>query len=301
MALSLHTLPTVAAMPGDVKDALPALTVMMVNGAVNVLIAILILIAGWVLARWLGRWVHDLAGRSHLIDDTLKPLISNFSRYAILAVTVVAVLSQFGVQTTSLIALLGAAGLAVGLALQGTLSNVASGVMLLLLRPFRVYDKIKVTDALGTVREIGLFRTEIVTDNGNFVSIPNATIFSGTIVNITREATRRTDFTIEVDRSENIDAVQKTVLECLGREPRVLKRPAPNVEVDILGPISTTLTVRVWMENQDFGNAISDVKKRVRHALEGAEVSAPVPVAAPAVAPWTPPAEQGREDSKKPN
>jgi small conductance mechanosensitive channel len=301
MALSLHALPTVAAMPGDVREALPALTVMMVNGAVNVLIAILILIAGWVLARWLGRWVHDLAGRSHLIDDTLKPLISNFSRYAILAVTVVAVLSQFGVQTTSLIALLGAAGLAVGLALQGTLSNVASGVMLLLLRPFRVYDKIKVTDALGTVREIGLFRTEIVTDNGNFVSIPNATIFSGTIVNITREATRRTDFTIEVDRSENIDAVQKTVLECLGREPRVLKRPAPNVEVDILGPISTTLTVRVWMENQDFGNAISDVKKRVRHALEGAEVSAPVPVAAPAVAPWTPPAEQGREDSKKPN
>jgi small conductance mechanosensitive channel len=301
MALSLHALPTVAAMPGDVREALPALTVMMVNGAVNVLIAILILIAGWVLARWLGRWVHDLAGRSHLIDDTLKPLISNFSRYAILAVTVVAVLSQFGVQTTSLIALLGAAGLAVGLALQGTLSNVASGVMLLLLRPFRVYDKIKVTDALGTVREIGLFRTEIVTDNGNFVSIPNATIFSGTIVNITREATRRTDFTIEVDRSENIDAVQKTVLECLGREPRVLKRPAPNVEVDILGPISTTLTVRVWMENQDFGNALSDVKKRVRHALEGAEVSAPVPVAAPAVAPWTPPAEQGREDSKKPN
>jgi small conductance mechanosensitive channel len=301
MALSLHALPTVAAMPGDVREALPALTVMMVNGAVNVLIAILILIAGWVLARWLGRWVHDLAGRSHLIDDTLKPLISNFSRYAILAVTVVAVLSQFGVQTTSLIALLGAAGLAVGLALQGTLSNVASGVMLLLLRPFRVYDKIKVTDALGTVREIGLFRTEIVTDNGNFVSIPNATIFSGTIVNITREATRRTDFTIEVDRSENIDAVQKTVLECLGREPRVLKRPAPNVEVDILGPISTTLTVRVWMENQDFGNALSDVKKRVRHALEGADVSAPVPVAAPAVAPWTPPAEQGREDSKKPN
>ena len=288
-------------MPGDVKDALPALTVMMIHGAGNLLIAILILIAGWVVARWLGRWVHDLAGRSHLIDDTLKPLISNFARYAILAVTVVAVLSQFGVQTTSLIALLGAAGLAVGLALQGTLSNVASGVMLLLLRPFRVYDKIKVTDAIGTVREIGLFRTEIVTDDGNFVSIPNATIFSGTIVNITREATRRTNFTIEVDRSENIDTVQKTVLECLGREPRVLKTPAPTVEVDSLGPISTTLTVQVWMDNHDFGGALSDVKKRVRHALEGANVSAPVPVAAPAVAPWTPPAEQAREDSKKPN
>jgi len=128
MAFSAHTLPTVASMPGDVKDALPALTVMMVHGAVNFLIAVLILIAGWVVARGLGRWVRDLIGNSHYIDDTLKPLISNFARYAILAITVVAVLSQFGVQTTSLIALLGAAGLAVGLALQGTLSNVASRV-----------------------------------------------------------------------------------------------------------------------------------------------------------------------------
>src|SRR5882757_2635818 len=217
------TLPSVASMPGEVKDALPALTVMVVNGAWNFLIAVLILIAGWIVARWIGRWIHDVIGRSHYIDETLKPLISNFVRYAILAITVVAVLSQFGVQTTSLIALLGAAGLAIGLALQGTLSNVASGVMLMILRPFRVYDKIKVGDVAGTVREIGLFRTEIVTDDGNFVSIPNATLFSGTIVNSSRESTRRTNFTVEVDRGESIDAVQKSVLESLGREPRVLK------------------------------------------------------------------------------
>src|ERR1041385_172724 len=141
MALSIAlpaALHSVASMPNEVKDALPALTVMLVNGAINFLIAVLILIAGWIIARWMGRWVHDLTGRSHYIDDTLKPLVANFVRYAILAITVVAVLSQFGVQTTSLIALLGAAGLAIGLALQGTLSNVASGVMLLILRPFRV-------------------------------------------------------------------------------------------------------------------------------------------------------------------
>jgi small conductance mechanosensitive channel len=157
-----------------------------------------------------------------------------------------------------------------------------------------------VTDAIGTVREIGLFRTEIVTDDGNFVSIPNATIFTGTIINVSREETRRTNFTVEVDRAENIDAVQKTLLDCLGREPRVLKTPAPTVEVETLGPISTTLTVQVWMENRDFGGALSDVKKRVRHALQGSDVAAPVPVAAPAVAPWTPPASQPGEN-KKPN
>jgi small conductance mechanosensitive channel len=300
MAFPTHTLSNVAAMPGDVKDALPALTVMMVNGAWNFLIAVLILIAGWMVARWMGRWIQDLLGRSHFIDDTLKPLIVNFARYAILAITVVAVLSQFGVQTTSLIALLGAAGLAVGLALQGTLSNVASGVMLLVLRPFRVYEKIKVTDAVGTVREIGLFRTEIVTDDGNFVSIPNATIFSGTIINVSRETTRRTNFAVEVDRAENIDAVQKTLLECLRLEPRVLRAPAPTVEVATLGAISTTLTVQVWMANRDFGGALSDVKKRVRHALQSSDVAAPVPVAAPAVAPWTPGPEQAREN-KRPN
>ena len=252
MALPTHALPAIAAMPGEMKDALPALTVMMVNGAWNFLIAVLILIAGWVVARWVRRWVHDLIGRSQYVDETLKPLISNFAGYVILAVTVVAVLSQFGVQTTSLIALLGAAGLAVGLALQGTLSNVASGVLLLILRPFRVYEKIKVADALGTVREIGLFRTDIVTDGGTYVSIPNTTIFSGAIVNVSRESRRRTNFTVEVDRTEDIDAVQKAIVECLVRETRVLKTPAPSVEVDTLGPISTTLIVRAWVDNHDF-------------------------------------------------
>jgi small conductance mechanosensitive channel len=300
MALHTPSFPAVAAMPGDVKDALPALTVMMVNGAWNFLIAILTLIAGWLVARWVGRWVQELIGRSHYVDDTLKPLIANFAGYVILAVTVVAVLSQFGVQTTSLIALLGAAGLAVGLALQGTLSNVASGVLLLILRPFRVYEKIKVADALGTVREIGLFRTDIVTDDGTYVSIPNTTIFSGAIVNVSRESRRRTNFTVEVDRTEDIDAVQKAILECLGRETRVLKVPAPIVEVDGLGPISTTLTVRAWVENHDFVATLSDVKKRVRQALQSADINAPVPVAPPAVAPWTPSAEPARE-SKKPN
>jgi small conductance mechanosensitive channel len=293
--------PLPAGMPANLKDAFPALTVMLVNGAVNILIAVLILIAGWVVARWVGRWARDLVGHSHYIDDTLKPLVSNFVRYFILAITIVAVLSQFGVQTTSLIALLGATGLAIGLALQGTLSNVASGVMLLFLRPFRVFDHVKLSDVTGMVREIGLFRTEIVTDNGNFVSIPNATIFSGTIVNLSRELNRRTDFTAEIDRAEDIGRVQKAILDALGGEKRVLNSPAPTVEVATLGPISTTLSVQVWLQNRDFGTALSDVKKCVRSALQTADIAAPVPVAAPAVAPWQPPAEQPDSAHAKPN
>jgi len=303
MAVALPSaLPAIASVPGDVRSALPALTVMLVDGGFNLLIAILILIAGWLVARWMGRWAQDLTGRSHYIDETLKPLITNFVRYAILAITVVAVLSQFGVQTTSLIAVLGAAGLAIGLAIQGTLSNVASGVMLLFLRPFRVFDKIKVADTVGMVREIGLFRTEIITNDGIYVSIPNATIFSGTIINISHESTRRASFTVEVDRGENLDSLGKTIREALERQPQVLKTPPVWVEVENLGPLSTILTVHAWVQNRDYLATLSEVKKTVRHALNAAGVAAPVPVAPPAVAPWQPAAEpQADEHANKPN
>jgi len=295
------TLPSAATVPATMKAALPALTVMLMNGAKDLLVATLILIAGAAASRWIGRWAHDLIDRSRHVDDTLKPLITNFARYGVLAITLVVVLGQFGVQTTSLIAILGATGLAIGLALQGTLSNVASGVMLLFLRPFRVHERIKTSDVVGAVHEIGLFRTVVVTDDGLYVSVPNATLFTGTITNLSRERTRRINFTIEVDRAENLDTVQKTILETLAREPRLLKVPAPTVDVDTLGPLSTTLTVQVWVENHDFGGAVSEVKKRVRHALQAADVGAPVPVAAPAVAPWAPPAEKPASDAKKPN
>lgn len=285
------TLPSAATVPATVKAALPALTVMLIGGAKDLVIATLILVAGAMAARWTGRWAHDLIDRSRHVDDTLKPLIVNFARYTVLAVTLVVVLGQFGVQTTSLIALLGATGLAIGLALQGTLSNVASGVMLLLLRPFRVHDRIRLSDTGGTVHEIGLFRTVIVTDDGLYVSVPNATIFAGTIINTSRERIRRTSFTVEIDRSENLDTVQKTIQDALAREPHLLKVPAPWVEVDTLGPLSTILKIHVWMDNSNYLHVQSEVKKRVRHALQGGDISAPVPVPAPAVAPWTPPAE----------
>jgi hypothetical protein len=141
----------VAALPGDMKAALPTLTVMLVNGALALLAAIVILIVGWTLARWFSKWLERALSRKQVIDDTLRPLIVNGVRYVILAVTLVAVLGQFGIQTTSLIALLGAAGLAIGLALQGTLSNVASGVMLLGLRSFRAHDSVRIGDIDGTV------------------------------------------------------------------------------------------------------------------------------------------------------
>jgi small conductance mechanosensitive channel len=189
-------------------------------------------------------------------------------RYGILAITLVAVLQQFGVQTTSLIAVIGAAGLAVGLAIQGTLSNVASGVMLLMLRPFRVHDRIVVGELKGVVREIGLFRTVIVTDDGVYVSAPNATLFAGTITNTTREAQRRIAFNVDIDQSANLQSAVNAMIEALKADKRVLSVPAPAVQVVSLANGITTLSAQAWVNNVQFGDILADLMRDTRLALD---------------------------------
>lgn len=289
------TLPSVEALPADVGA-------MIVHGGVNILIAIAILVAGWVLSRWLARWLRALFQHSHHVDETLKPLMINFARYGVIAITLVAVLGQFGVQTTSLIALLGAAGLAVGLALQGTLSNVASGVMLLLLRPYRVGEKITSGSVSGTVQEIGLFHTEIITYDGLFVAMPNSAIFSGTITNLTREPIRRTNFQVDIDRDADVPAAQNAILEAMSRDSRVLKQPPPQVWIETLIGPQVLMNVHVWVDNRDFMPVQSDLKMLVRRTLNEHGFGPPVPVPAPAVAPWTPPPEDKHDtQANKPN
>lgn len=296
------TLPSVEALPADVKNAVPTLTEMTVRGGVNILIAIAILIAGWVVSRWAARWLRALFQRSHHIDETLKPLMINFARYGVIATTLVVVLGQFGVQTTSLIALLGAAGLAIGLALQGTMSNVASGVMLLVLRPYRVADKITAGAITGTVQEIGLFHTELITDDGLFVAMPNSAIFSGTIINNSREPLRRTNFQVDIDREADIAAAQGAIVDAMTRDSRVLKQPPPQVLVDTLSGSQVLMNVHVWVINHDFLVVQSDLRVLVRRTLNEAGFGPPVPVPAPSVAPWTPPAGQKQDDqARRPN
>ena len=301
-----RTLPSIEALPADVKNAVPALTEMTVHGGVNILIAIVMLIAGWVASRWVARWLRALFQHSHHVDETLKPLMINFARYGVIAITLVVVLGQFGVQTTSLIALLGAAGLAVGLALQGTMSNVASGVMLLLLRPYRVSDRITAGTGAGavtgSVQEIGLFHTELITNDGVFVAMPNSVIFSGTIINLSREPLRRTNFQVDIDREADVASAQRAILEATSRDARVLKQPAPQVLVDTLSGTQVLLNVHVWVMNSNFLAVESDLRLLVRRTLNEAGFSPPVPMAPPSVAPWTPPGEQKQDNQpNKPN
>lgn len=253
----------------------PAFQELLLNGGLNLVAAILVLAIGWIAANWAARLVRAGLDQLPHFDPTLKPLIANLLRYAILTFALIAVLNRFGVQTTSIIALLGAAGIAIGLALQGTLANVASGVMLLLLRPLRVGESISLADNNGLIREIGLFRTIMITDDGRFVSIPNSTIFSGSITNNTREPTRKVNFKVTLDMSADIFEAQRTIMGVLNADPRVMKVPAPAVTVDSLGEFTFILVVQAWVKNADFGPAQSDLQFEVRQKFQSAPIPAP--------------------------
>ena len=256
-------------------ETLQAFELWLLNSATNFVAAVLILVAGWIAASWASRWTRRGFRRLHNFDETLKPLIASLLRYAILAATLIAVLQRFGVETTSLIALLGAAGVAIGLALQGTLSNVAAGVMLLILRPFRVGDAIQAGGQSGSVREIGLFTTILISDDLAYVSIPNAAIFSGVIINNSREPTRRINFLVSIDFSNEIDTAQKIVLEVLRGDPRILEAPPPQTGVAALHEYAIDIVVRCWVRNGDNEAVLFTVQKAIKDRFHAAGITIP--------------------------
>lgn len=243
--------------------------------ALNLIAAIVILCAGWMAANAAARWGQATLAQVRHFDPTLKPLVASLLRYSILGFTLIAVLERFGVQTTSVIAVLGATGIAIGLALQGTLSNVASGVMLLLLRSFRVGDEINSAGYTGVVREVGLFRTVIISGDGLYVSIPNASLFSSPIVNNSREPTRLVSFKVLIDHTQDIGKAQALALDVLHANKRVLKSPAPAVPVTELGDFEVRLSVSAWTLTSDFGNATSELQKGVRDKFREAGIRPP--------------------------
>lgn len=257
------------------------LRLLMVNSGIRLLAAILILIFGWIIATWAKRWLQ--VALAHLpIDATLKPLLASVVRYLLLLITFVLVLDQFGVQTASLIAVLGAAGLAIGLALQGTLSNVAAGVMLLILRPFRVGHFVEIAGGRqGTVREIGLFTTLITTRDLYYISIPNSAIFSATVINYTRLPTRRLKFDVPVDIVNDLSKVETAILSAVAANTNVLKTPSPSAVVKELQEYAVLMTVRAYVRSEDYWKTLYALQRAVKDALDGAGILIAVPRQAP--------------------
>jgi small conductance mechanosensitive channel len=253
----------------------PTLEALLLSGGMGFISAVIILILGWTLARWAARGTRLGLSRLHNFDETLKPLVASLVRYAILAATIIAVLQRFGVETTSLIAVLGAAGLAIGLALQGTLSNVAAGVMLILLRPFRVGETITAASQTGSVKEVGLFTTILIGTDQSYISVPNAAIFSGVIVNASREPTTRLNFTVGIDVANDIAAAEKIIMDVLSSDARILKMPPPATGTAALKEYSVELLVRGWVMNADSEQAQFDIQRAIKERFNKAGITVP--------------------------
>lgn len=243
----------------------------------SVIGAILILIIGVLIAGRLRRVTERALDKIERFDPTLSKFLSSLVRYIVLAVTVVAVLERFGVQTTSLIAVLGAAGLAVGLALQGTLSNVAAGVMLLIFRPLKIGDSVEVAGHRGSVKGITLFVTELASGDNVQIIIPNASVWGAAVKNYSFHSTRRIDFTIGVGYGDDLDKAASTIQAVIAADIRCLKDPEPLIAVAELADSSVNFAVRVWCRNSDYGSLKFALTKAFKEGLDRAGISMPFP------------------------
>jgi small conductance mechanosensitive channel len=211
------------------------------------------------------------------VDPTLRTVIASLVRYGILIIVLVAVLAQMGIQTTSILAALGAAGLAIGLALQGTLSNIAAGMMLLWLRPFRVGDYIDAGTAAGTVHELGLFATQLHTWDGIYQFVPNSELWNKKLINYSRLPTRLNDLGFSVDRGDDLDKGMEALQAAAVADKRVLSDPAPLTFVDQLGDSAVVLRLRVWSATADYWDVRRALTKSGKVALEAAGLTMPFP------------------------
>ncbi|MEZ2129110.1 MULTISPECIES: mechanosensitive ion channel family protein [unclassified Sinorhizobium] len=259
------------------RTALNQASALAVQYSFSILGAIILLLLGWILASFLSRWAYEAAARIRGIDETLARFFANVLHYAMLTIVIVTVLGQFGVQTASIIAALGAAGLAIGLALQGTLQNIAAGIMLLILRPFRVGEFIDTGSVSGTVKEIGLFATELRTADGVYRLAPNSTLWNTPITNFSREATRKNDLAIRISYDDDIDLALKTLSELAEADNRVLKDPATETFVDSLGESYIVIMLRYWTTTADWWNTSRDMIKGAKQAFDKKGISIPYP------------------------
>lgn len=248
--------------------------------------AVAVTLIGVLLARVLSRWADRALSRATHIEPTVAKFLSNVIRYALWSVVAITVLTQFGVQTTSIIAALGGLALAVGLALQGTLSNVAAGVMILIQRPFRVGEYITAGPVAGTVQGIGLFTTEILQLDGLYVMVPNNELWNKAIVNYSRMPTRRLELLVTITYGDDLGAARAAMLELVTADPRVLAEPAPAAFVAALTDAGVRVGVRAWCKTGDhlaLGWAMNEaVKQRFDELGITIAVAATVPPPAPA-------------------
>ena len=266
-------------MTAHINKSIELLTAYMLSYGMSVIGAIATLIAGYLISGWIGRVIDRAMAKAHRIDPVFHLLPGKVARVGILMFTLIAVLNRFGVETTSLIALLGAAGLAIGLALQGTLSNVAAGVMILFFRPFKIGDAIQVDGKVYIIDSLGFFICQGHLPDGPSVFMPNSQIWGHTIVNlsVTDQDIQRVDETYAIAYSDNINTALDILKQIVADEPRILAQPAPLIKVASLGDNSVNILFRVWTSREDCWDTKLDLIQRCKEALESGGCTFPLP------------------------
>ncbi|MER1966101.1 mechanosensitive ion channel family protein [Castellaniella sp. GW247-6E4] len=262
--------------------------------AVEGLITLVILVVGWSLSSLAAHGVRRLAARSARIDPTVVPILRSVTVWTIRTVVLLAVLARLGVQTASLIAMLGAAGLAVGLALQGTLQNIAAGIMLLILRPVRSGEYVSIAgQGEGTVDEVGLFMTRLIQFDGVHILLPNSSVWGNAVINYSRNASRRLDIAVGVRYGDDLDqaiAALRGLVESRGDD--VLRDPAPRVMATEYRDSAVMVNIRVWTPAEKYWDLRFDLYREAVQALQRAGLRTPIPLrevrAVPGAAPAAP-------------
>ncbi len=245
-----------------------------VDWGMRLLTAVIIIIAGWMIGNWINRRFEKM----RRLDGTLKNFLGGLFKYSIMFVAVITVIGLFGIPMASLLAVLGAAGLAIGLALQGTLSNIASGVMLLILRPFNVGDYITWGNEGGTVKSLGLFGTELAMADNVYIFAPNSKIWGNEIRNYSRNMLRRQDITLGISYEDNLGKAVAIINQVLASDDRILKEDGkePQVVTDKMNDYTIDLIVRFWSKNSDYWSLRWDITKALKEKLEAEGISLPL-------------------------
>ena len=245
---------------------------------IKVFLALMILWIGMKIARWVGRKVTKLSMKSPAVDETLGNFIGSLARYAVAAMVFVAAIGQVGVQTASLVAMLGAATLAIGLALQGTLSNVAAGVMLMLFRPYKLGDYVEVAGKEGVVNDMNIFTTNLATVDNKEVIIANGEAWGSTIQNFSSLGLRRVDVDYGIHYDDDIDKAIKIINETAAKHPDVLSEPhGPWAKVVTLNESSVDIQSRVWCKPEHYWDVMFDLKKSIKEAFDKNGITIPYP------------------------
>jgi small conductance mechanosensitive channel len=260
----------------DFSNILPRLQELLAFYGLKIVAAIVIFIVGRWIARALRNMINKMMAKGN-VDETLISFVGNLTYITLLAFVIIAALNQLGIQTTSFIAVIGAAGLAIGLALQGSLANFAAGVLMIIFRPFKAGDYIEGAGVAGTVEEVQIFATQLKTPDNKTIIVPNAKMMGDNITNYSAKDTRRVDMVIGVGYGDDLKKVREILEDILAKDDRILEDPAPTIGVLELGDNSVNFAVRPWVKRDDYWGAYFDVTETVKRRFDEEGISIPYP------------------------